>query len=85
MSKHKTLTADEAIARLSEYEGTVHAFKGMFGCDWSVDEAHEHIRASEEVVEVPERTFAYALRHRVAARGPDGRFVAFATKNGDQP
>lgn len=61
---------------------TVHSMAGSFGADWDAAEAIAFVRAATEVRETG--GFTKATGHGIAAQGPDGRWVAFATKGESQ-
>ena len=56
----------------------VHAMAGGFGADWDYDEAVAYIQAADAIA--PAARLHVATGHALAARSPEGRWVAFATK-----
>lgn len=56
----------------------VHTFAGMMGADWDYDGAVEYIRAADTIAVA--NPMHVAMGHAGAARSPEGRWIAFATK-----
>lgn len=56
----------------------VHTYAGAFGADWDYESAVDFIRSADLVVRTT--GFMKAIGHGGAARSPEGRWIAFATK-----
>jgi hypothetical protein len=57
----------------------VHTMAGTFGADWDYEAAVAYIRSADRVVKAT--PLHIAMGHAGAARSPEGRWIAFATKD----